>query len=170
MDFDSPSAPYLSDEFLASARELFRQAEAAADNDAVRARVRKARIGIDYTALIRSKKFTVEGDSYRPTDLAGLKDRWSTFMSSLRQFGITNITEGTLATHDDEEFARYVRPYRIVTLENSRLRVHIVLTWAGASPISSTRPAAETCLRRPTPAPSSTRIWVGLKSRPSSIT
>ena len=51
---------------LASARELFRQAEAAADNDAVRARVRKARIGIDYTALIRSKKFTVEGDSYCP--------------------------------------------------------------------------------------------------------
>jgi hypothetical protein len=123
--YDPPSAPYLSDEFLASARELFRQAEAAADNDAVRARVRKARIGIDYVALIRSKKFTVEGDSYRPTDLAGLKDRWSTFMSSLRQFGITNVTEGVLAERDDEEFARFMRPYRIVTLENSRLRVHV---------------------------------------------
>src|SRR2546427_4766744 len=60
--YDSPSAPYLSDEFLASASELFRQAEAAADNDAVRVRVRKALIGIDYVALTRSKKFSVEGE------------------------------------------------------------------------------------------------------------
>jgi hypothetical protein len=123
--YDSPSAPYLSDEFLASARELFRQAEAAADNDAVRARVREARIGIDYVALTRSKKFTVEGEWYRPADLEGLKERWNAFMSSLRQFGITNISESTVGTRDDEDFARYMRPYRIVTLENSRLRVYL---------------------------------------------
>jgi hypothetical protein len=123
--YDSPSAPYLSDEFLASARGLFRQAEAAADKDAVRARVRKARIGIDYVALTRSKKFTVQGEWYRPADLEGLKARWNTFTSSLRQLGITNISESTVATRDDEDFARYMRPYTVVTLENSRLRVHV---------------------------------------------
>jgi len=123
--YDSPSAPYLSGEFLARARELLRQAEAAADSDAVRARVRKARIGIDYVALTRSKKFTVEGEWYRPADLVGLKESWNTFMSSLRQFGITNISESTVATRDEEDFARYMRPYRVVTLENSRLRVHV---------------------------------------------
>jgi hypothetical protein len=123
--YDSPSAPYLSDEFLASARGLFRQAEAAADNDVVRARVRKARIGIDYVALTRSKKFTVQGEWYRPADLEGLKARWNTFTSSLRQLGITNISESTVATRDDEDFARYMRPYTVVTLENSRLRVHV---------------------------------------------
>ncbi len=98
----------------------------------MRARVRKARLGIDYVALIRSKKFTVEGEWYRPADLEGLKERWNTFMSSLRQFGITNMTEGTLATRDDEDFARYVRPYRVVTLENSRLRVYVApeIGWA----------------------------------------
>jgi hypothetical protein len=123
--YDSPSAPYLGDAVLASARELFRQAEATADNDAVRARVRKARLGIDYVALTRSKKFTAEGEWYRPADLEGLKERWNTFMSSLRQAGITNISESTVATRDDEDFTRYMRRYQIVTLENSRLRVHV---------------------------------------------
>ena len=102
--YDSPGAPYLSKEFLASARELFRQAEAAAENDAVRARVRKARLGIDYVELTRAKKFTVQGDQYRPADLNGLKERWSAFLAVLRQFGITNISESSLATKDDENF------------------------------------------------------------------
>ncbi|MBZ5620668.1 MAG: DUF4838 domain-containing protein [Acidobacteriia bacterium] len=129
--YDRPSAPYLSDAFLTRARELFRQAGAAAATDAVRARVRKARIGIDYVALTRAKKFTVEGEWYRPSDLDGLKERWSTFLSGLHQFGITNISESTTAARDDEDFARYVRPYRVVTLEDSRLRVHVVPALGG---------------------------------------
>ncbi len=124
--FDRPGAPYLSDEFLASARGLFREADAAAGSDAVRARVGKARLGIDYATLTRAKKFTVEGGWYRPADLAGLKDRWNTFLSGLRQWGITNLSESTTAARDDQDFARYVRPYRVVTLENSRLLVHVV--------------------------------------------
>lgn len=123
--YDPPSAPYLNDEFLAGARELFRQAEGAADSDAVRARVRKARIGIDYVELTRAKKYTVEGEWYRPADLDGLKARWSSFLSVLRQFGITNISESSLATEDDEDFQRHVKAYRVITLENDRLRVHI---------------------------------------------
>ncbi len=124
--YDPPTAPYLTDQFLAAARELFRQAEAAAENDAVRARVRKARLGIDYVELTRAKRFSVEGEWYRPADLNALKDRWNSFLSVLGQFAITNISESTLATRDDQDFQRYMRPYRVVTLENSRLRVHIV--------------------------------------------
>ncbi|MBZ5582416.1 MAG: DUF4838 domain-containing protein [Acidobacteriia bacterium] len=123
--YDPPTAPYLNAGFLASARELFRQAEAAAENEAVRARVRKARLGIDYVELTRAKKFTVEGEWYRPADLNGLKERWNSFLSVLRGFGITNISESTLAARDDEDFQRFVRPYRVATLENSQLRVHI---------------------------------------------
>ncbi len=124
--YDSPGAPYLNAAFLADARELFRQAEAAAESDAVRARVRQARLGINYVELTRAKKFKVEGDQYRPADLSGLKERWSAFLAVLRQFGITNISESSLATKDDENFQRYVRPYSVTALENAQLRVHIV--------------------------------------------
>ena len=123
--YDRPSAPYLNDEFLASAGELFRQAAAAAESDAVRERIRRARLGIDYVALTRAKKFTVESGWYRPANLDGLKDRWNSFLSGLRQLGITNISESTNAARDDQDFAKYVRPYRVVTLENSRLRVQL---------------------------------------------
>ncbi|HEY2012676.1 MAG TPA: DUF4838 domain-containing protein, partial [Bryobacteraceae bacterium] len=124
--YDRPSAPYLSDAFLAGARELFRQAARAAGSDSVRTRVRKARLGIDYVGLTRAKKFTVEGGWYRPADLAGLQDRWNMFMTNLRQFGLTNISESTTAARDDEDFKKYVRPYRVMTLEDKRLRVHVV--------------------------------------------
>jgi len=123
--YDRPSATYLSDEFLAAAREIFRQSDAAAESDPVRARISKARLGIDYVALTRAKKFTVEDGWYRPADLDALKDRWNAFLSGLRQLGVTNLSESTTAARDDEDFARYVRPYRVVTLENSRLRVHL---------------------------------------------
>jgi hypothetical protein len=149
--YDSPSAPYLSDEFLASARELFRQAEAAADNDAVRGRLRQARIGIDYVALTRSKKFTVEGEWYRPADLEGLKERWNSFMSTLRQFGITNISESTVATRDDEDFVRYMRPYRVVTLENSQLRVHVAPDLGGRITHIIDRASGRNLLAEPEP-------------------
>jgi hypothetical protein len=123
--WDPPAAPYLNDEFLARARELFRQAEQAAESDAVRARVRKARLGIDYVELTRAGKYRVEGEWYRPADLSGLKDRWNSFMSALHEFGITDIRGHSSLASDDEDFQRNIRPYRVATLENDRLRVHI---------------------------------------------
>jgi hypothetical protein len=68
----------------------------------------------------------VEGEWYRPADLDGLKERWKTFLAGLRQLGMTNLSESSTAARDDEDFGKYVRPYRVVTLENSRLRVHVV--------------------------------------------
>ena len=115
--YDRPSAPYLNEEFLAKAAELFRQADALAENDAVRARVRKARLGIDYVRLTRAKRFSVDGEWYRPSDLDGLKERWNAFVAGLRQFGITNFSESSPLTRDDEDFAEFMRPYRVATLE-----------------------------------------------------
>lgn len=123
--YDSPGAPYLNEEFVAKAEELFRQADAAAENDAVRARVRKARLGIDYVRLTRAKRFTVDGEWYRPADLDSLKARWDTFVASLGQFGITNLSESSPLTRDERNFAEFMRPYRVVTIENDRLRVHV---------------------------------------------
>ena len=122
--YDSPGAPYLNAEFVDQAAELFLQAEALAENDAVRARVRKARLGIDYVRLTRAKRFTVDGEWYRPSDLS-LKERWNAFVAGLGQFGITNLSESSPLTRDERDFAEFMRPYRVATLENDRLRVHV---------------------------------------------
>jgi hypothetical protein len=123
--YDSPGAPYLNEEFIDKAAELFRQAETLAEDNVVRARVLKARLGIDYVRLTRAKRFAVDGEWYRPADLSGLKDRWNTFVAELKQFGITNLSESSPLTRDERDFAEFMRPYRAVTLENDRLRVQI---------------------------------------------
>jgi hypothetical protein len=123
--FDRPSAPYLNDEFLEKAAALFSDAEKADENDAVRRRVRQARLGIDYVKLMRAKKFIVEGESYRPADLDGLKTRWSGFLADVKGYGTTHFSESTTITRDDEDFRSFVKPYHVVTLENDRLRVHM---------------------------------------------
>ena len=129
--YDSPGAPYLNADFIDKAAELLRQAESLAENDAVRARVRKARLGIDYVRLTRAKRFQIDGQSYRPGDLNGLKDRWSAFVARLGGFGITNLSESSRLTRDEGDFDEFVRPYAAVTLENEHLRVHLVPELAG---------------------------------------
>src|SRR5262249_46660805 len=42
--FESPKAPYLNDQFIASAEEILNRAENSADNDVVRFRVQVARL------------------------------------------------------------------------------------------------------------------------------
>ncbi|MEB2361765.1 MAG: DUF4838 domain-containing protein [Bryobacteraceae bacterium] len=129
--YDRPSAPYLNEEFLAKAAELFREAEAAASSGAVRNRIRKARLGIDYINLTRAKRFSVEGGWYRPANLNALKDRWQTFVTAVRSFGMTHISESTLLSKDEQDFETFVRPYAIASLENERLRVHVAPELAG---------------------------------------
>ncbi|HTS60389.1 MAG TPA: DUF4838 domain-containing protein, partial [Candidatus Acidoferrales bacterium] len=129
--YDSPGAPYLNTDFIDKAAELLGHAEALAENDTVRVRVRKARLGIDYVRLTRAKRFHVDGEWYRPDDLNGLKERWSTFVARLGQFGITNLSESSLLARDTRDFDGYVRPYAAVTLENEHLRVHVVPDLAG---------------------------------------
>ena len=150
--YDRPSAPYLNEEFLAKATSLFAQAEAAAESDAVRARVRKARLAIDYVKLTRAKKFTVEGDTYRPTDLSRLEDRWNTFVAAVRGFGITHLAESTIVTNDDKDFNTFMRPYRVVTLENERLRIHVVPELGGRVTHMIDKRSGRDLLQHPEPA------------------
>lgn len=124
--YDSPGAAYLDENFVSRAADLFREAEAAAGSDAVRTRVRRARLGIDYIRLTRAKRFHVDGGWYHPADLDALKDEWKTFVAGLGQLGITNLSESSPLTQDDADFARFIRPYRAVTIENEHLRVNAV--------------------------------------------
>jgi hypothetical protein len=123
--FDRADAPYLNDEFLAEATKLFQQAESANGSGTAHENVRKARLSIDYLHLIRAKVFTVQGEWYQPADLDGLKAGWSEFVADARKFGITNLREGRALSEDEQTFAKYVRPYRVITLENESLRVDV---------------------------------------------
>ncbi len=129
--FQNPNTPYLSGDFLPRAKEIFRKAEAAADDEAVRRRVRKARLPIDYLELMRAKQFEVRGAFYQPADLGGLKDRFQTFLDQARGFGMGRVHESRDLKEDEREFDRMMKPYRVWTLENDALRAQVAPELSG---------------------------------------
>ena len=122
----NPGAPYLSEDFLTRAMELFREAQTAAKDEVLRARVRKARLSIDYVNFMHAKTFTVRDGWYAPAHIDELKENFRSFMTDVRSFGITELHEGIKLAQEEERFAKDVKPYRVVTLENSKLRVVVV--------------------------------------------
>ncbi|MBI3693945.1 MAG: DUF5107 domain-containing protein, partial [Acidobacteria bacterium] len=113
--------PEYSDSFLRQAKDLFRQAETAAEDEGVRRRVQKARLSIDYLELLRAKTYTVRDGWYGPADPAGLQDRWRIFLDRVRSFGITSLHEGRDLSVDEQE----VKSYRVVTSENPVWRLDV---------------------------------------------
>ena len=55
---------------------IFDDAERAADNDATRKRVRRARLAVDYVRLKREQHFQVVGDSYKHDIEGALNAGW----------------------------------------------------------------------------------------------
>jgi len=130
--FIHPNSPYLMGDFIPRAREILRQAEQAAGSDsALRRRVRKARLPIDYVELSRAKTFQVDGDVYQPRDLSGLKDRFSTFIETVRSYGIARLHEHRKTEEDVKEFEYMMKPYQAQKLENAQLRIHVVPELSG---------------------------------------
>jgi hypothetical protein len=99
------NVPQYPERFVRQARDLFRRAESAAENDEVRRRVRKARLPIDYLELLRAKTYSVSDGEYVPADLAGVRARAQTLLADLRGFGIQSIHEGRDLSVDEREFA-----------------------------------------------------------------
>jgi hypothetical protein len=129
--FMDPERLY-DEDFLRQATSLFEDAERAAGSEAIRQRVRKARLPIEYLKLARAKAFRVREDGvFAPDDLDGLKRQFSDFMGRARGFGIEAIREGMPLKADEEQFARNMRPYAIRTLDNGRLRVDVAPALSG---------------------------------------
>lgn len=143
--------PDFSSGFLSQARDLFQRADAAASDEAVRARLRKARLPIDYLELLRAKQFAVRDGWYAPADPSGLKDRFERFFSDLRRFGITSLHEGVDLGADEREFAVLMKPYRIATIENAALRVDLVPELSGRIIRIIDKKTGQDLLRRPSP-------------------
>ncbi|MCX6633596.1 MAG: DUF4838 domain-containing protein [Acidobacteria bacterium] len=123
--FVQPRVPYLSREFLDRAAALFRQAEAAAGNDAIRRRIEKARLSIEYVELNRAKQFRIQGGSYEPGGIDSLKRRFADLIASAKRFGIQQLHEGRAIAEDQAEFDSRIRAYPVVSIENAKLRVTV---------------------------------------------
>ena len=52
-------------------------------------------------------------------------------MKASRAFGVTSLHEGNPLKYDEEQFARYMKPYPLVTLENAALRVAVASELSG---------------------------------------
>ncbi len=124
--FVNPRLPYLSPEFLKQANELFRKADQKAESPAIRQRIAKARLSLDYVELARAKQFDLRDGTYGPRDADRLKTRFATFVEKAKGFGIQYFSEsGSVDTHA-KAFEKRIRPYRAYTLENSAVRVSVV--------------------------------------------
>ena len=81
--FDSPKAPYYTDEFISQGKKLLDEAEQLAENDTVKLRVQVARLPVWYLELARNK---VTGEAR--------KDLLKRFVAIAKKAGISNISEG----------------------------------------------------------------------------
>jgi hypothetical protein len=149
--YTNPGASYLSQDFIAQSLKLFQEAEAAANDDATRTRVRKARLSIDYVRLLHAKAFEVRDGSYAPADLDGLKENFQSFMKDVRSFGITELHEGSKLSEDEENFNNRIKPYRVATLQNAALRVDVAPELSGRIIRLIDRRSGHDLLRRPDP-------------------
>ena len=80
--YDPPTAPYLNDEVIGGADELFDEAERLADNEIIRDRVQVARLPVWYVKLATQR---VAGNAR--------SELLKRFLSVARKAGITNISE-----------------------------------------------------------------------------
>jgi hypothetical protein len=123
--------PGFSRVFLRQAQELFRQAEAAAESEDVRLRVRKAQLPIDYLELLQAKTYSVRNGWYGPADPARLESTFRNFLDRARTFGVTSLHEGRELSVDEQEFATQRKPYAVVALENASWRVDVIPDLSG---------------------------------------
>jgi hypothetical protein len=149
--YTNPGAPYLSEDFLAESLKLFHEAEAAAADDATRMRVGKARLSIAYVRLMHAKAFQVRDGWYAPVHLDQLKESFQSFMNDVRSFGITELHEGSKLAEDREEFSKFVKPYRVATLENATLRIDVVPELSGRAIQMIDKRTGKDVLHRPDP-------------------
>jgi len=125
------NVPHFSDSFIRESQALFQKAEAAADSDVVRRRVRKARLSIDYLEMLRAKTFTVRNESYAPANMEDLKTKFNALFAELRNYGIRSIREGVDLEAMEKEFADNTKPYAASTLQGGRLRVGVAPEMGG---------------------------------------
>jgi len=119
------NVPDYSPRLLEEGFRLFDQAEKAAENDAVRQRIRKDRLSLEYLALLRGLRYEVRGRRYGPADLPRLQKEAREFLARVREHGIQSLHEGRGLDFDENYFGK-LREYEVISLENRQWRADIV--------------------------------------------
>jgi Domain of unknown function (DUF4838)/Glycosyl hydrolase family 67 N-terminus len=124
-------SPDFSSEDFQKLREIFQHAEQLADDEAIRHRVGKARLSLDYAELLASRRFVASRGEYAPVDLAGLRQRFDRMMVDVRRFGNVRLHEHQTNEGDEQEFAVHMKAYPLEQIENDDLRAHVVPALSG---------------------------------------
>ncbi len=119
-------APSVTGIQMEQARQTFEQALALAGNDVVRRRVELAQLGVRYMELQRMRQFEVHGGVYASTGLDRLKQVVEPLFADIDRLGVTRLGEEHDRKFDHDAITKTLRPYPVVTIENSRLRLEIV--------------------------------------------
>lgn len=122
--------PAFSPAFLDQAEALFREAQSAAGDPAVKRRLDKAHLPLEYMRVAHAREYRVEGDVYSPVNLPALKASWNALLAKLPGFGITSIHEGRDLKWD-QAMVDGMKPLRVVTLEGGPFRASIVPELSG---------------------------------------
>lgn len=133
---------------LSAARQHLRQAQSLAENDAIRRRVRKASLPVEYLDLTYASTYSIRDSQFSPAGLEALKTRWLEFIALLRTFGIQSIHEGRDLSID-ERASQSLRSYPVVTLENDQWRLELVPDLSGRVLRMTSKPAGRNLLRTP---------------------
>ncbi|MGD1101127.1 MAG: DUF4838 domain-containing protein [Terriglobia bacterium] len=118
-------SPTFSAANLQEARRLLREAENLAGDEAIRGRVQKARLTVDYAELLASKRFSVDQGQYAPVDLPGVTERFHGFMAEAQRMVIQHLHAAQSNEADEQQFAAFMKPYALAQLENAALRVDV---------------------------------------------
>jgi hypothetical protein len=143
--------PDFGQPFLGEANTLLRQAIEQAKDPAVRRRVERASLPLEYVELVQAEEYHLHKDTYAPVDLAGWQRRFHEFAAKLRTFGIQSIREGR-TLDQDENTVDAMRAYPAFTLLNEAWRVVVVPDLGGriVSMVANERGGVD-LLRKPKP-------------------
>ncbi len=124
--YQNPGAAYLSGDFLERGEKLLARAEALAETEGARRRVKKDRLSLEYVGLSRASRYEVNGDRYAPRAPEALRERLQRLLAGARSFGMTHLSEHGSVEMAEAAVADRFRSYGVVRLENRRWRVDVV--------------------------------------------
>ncbi len=117
--------PAFSPSFDGQAESLFSQALELADNDAIRSRVLRAKLPLEYLRTVAAREYRIDGETFAPRDLTSTQAAFRQLAAKLRRYGIATITEGR-DLEVDEKNVENMKVWRVIPLENESWKLSVM--------------------------------------------